>query len=102
MTGVALGDPAATARRRVASELDEAAIDAADSEVEMDAALTVLNTTVPLVSYPGEKQAKAAFASRRGAIGTFATVNASPIGSAEAGDGNVPAALVEAQAARLG
>lgn len=162
MAAVALGGAAATAQRRVTSELDEAAIDEADSETEMDAALTVLSTTVTLASYPGEKQAKAAFVSLRDAIGTceggfsslavgpedkgrvradtapdtgdeavaftatvsgdggllgptkavvfrqgstlaqFATVNTNALGSAEAGDWNFPAALVEAQAAKLG
>ncbi|MFD4522346.1 hypothetical protein ACFWP7_00095 [Streptomyces sp. NPDC058470] len=63
MWGVALGDPAATALRRVTSELDNAAIDAADSEEELDAALAVTSTTVSLASYDSPEQARTAFKS---------------------------------------
>ncbi|WP_345583717.1 hypothetical protein [Streptomyces prasinosporus] len=63
MWGVALGDPAATAQRRVTSALDDTAIDAAESAEELDAAFTVTSTTVSLASYDTEEQAQAAFES---------------------------------------
>ncbi|WP_409471581.1 hypothetical protein [Streptomyces sp. HC307] len=68
MWGVALGDPAATAQRRVDSGLDDTAIDAAESAEELDAAFTVTSTTVSLASYDNEDQAKTALKSLRSSI----------------------------------
>lgn len=63
MWGVALGDPAATVQRRVTSEVDDEAIDAADSEEELDAAFVVTSTTVSLASYDSADQARTALKS---------------------------------------
>jgi len=60
--GVAMGDPVATAQRRVDSGLDDEAIAAADSDEEMDAAFTITSTTVTLASYGSPDQARAVLA----------------------------------------
>ncbi|WP_196217873.1 sensor domain-containing protein [Streptomyces blattellae] len=70
MYDVALGDPAATAQRRMDSELDDRAIDAAETSEELDAAFTVIHTTVTLASYDTPSQARAALDSLRGSIAT--------------------------------
>ena len=96
--GVALGDPAVTAQRRVTSEPDDEAIDAADSEAELDAALAVTSTTVSLASYDSPEQARTAFESltsgiadcdggfQSGAIGTGGTGKVTADTTPKAGD----------------
>lgn len=98
MRGAPLGEPAATALREVTSGLDEAAIDAAESGEELDAAYAVTGTTVTFSSYGSEGEAAAVLKALKGGIGacdggfasgTEGTANAGGVSAAsapEAGD----------------
>ncbi len=91
--GVAMGDPAATAQRRVTSDLDDDAIAAAGSEEELDAAFTTTNTMVTLASYDSPDQARAVLKALRsgiaacgGGFSSFSIDKVSVDAAPEAGD----------------
>lgn len=70
LRAVALGDPVTATQRWITSELDDTAIDTAQSVEELNAATTVTETTVTLASYGSENKAKAALKSLRTGIAT--------------------------------
>lgn len=68
--GVAMGDPVATAQRRVTFEFDADAIAAAGSEEELDAVFATSHTAVTLASYDSPDQARAVLKALRSGLAT--------------------------------
>ncbi|WP_105974532.1 hypothetical protein [Streptomyces geranii] len=91
--GVAMGDPVATAQRRVSSEIDDEVIDAAGSAEELEAAFVITSTMVTLASYDSPDQARAvlkvlrsALASCEGGFSSFGVDKVSTDTAPEMGD----------------